>query len=339
MNQHDGFSGGTMKRKRRVNRFWAGILFFFALQIIVPSLGRAEVLDKVVAVVNDDVITQSELDQLLAPVYGQYKKVYTGREFSLKMEEARQGLLNQLIEDKLVYQEAKRLGVEVSEEEINEKMDAFQARFKKEDFDRLLQEQGLTLSKLRNRYREQIAIRKLHQHQVRSKVIVTPVEIEDYYKQHLDEFTEDEKIRVSTITIRKNEEALDAKGEDLKAKEKAEEVRGKILAGGNFEELARTYSQDTKAEAGGDLGFIGRGELIPSIDEVIFNLKIGDVSPVLTTEMGYHIFKVTERRERREKSLEEVRDMIEDFLIRKETRKRFNEWMQDLKKNAYISIR
>ncbi|HNV87232.1 MAG TPA: peptidylprolyl isomerase, partial [Candidatus Omnitrophota bacterium] len=282
---------------------------------------------------------QSELDQLLAPVYGQYKKVYTGREFSLKMEEARQGLLNQLIEDKLVYQEAKRLGVEVSEEEINEKMDAFQARFKKEDFDRLLQEQGLTLSKLRNRYREQIAIRKLHQHQVRSKVIVTPVEIEDYYKQHLDEFTEDEKIRVSTITIRKNEEALDAKGEDLKAKEKAEEVRGKILAGGNFEELARTYSQDTKAEAGGDLGFIGRGELIPSIDEVIFNLKIGDVSPVLTTEMGYHIFKVTERRERREKSLEEVRDMIEDFLIRKETRKRFNEWMQDLKKNAYISIR
>lgn len=328
-----------MKRKRRVNRFWAGILFFFALQIIVPSLGRAEVLDKVVAVVNDDVITQSELDQLLAPVYGQYKKVYTGREFSLKMEEARQGLLNQLIEDKLVYQEAKRLGVEVSEEEINEKMDAFQARFKKEDFDRLLQEQGLTLSKLRNRYREQIAIRKLHQHQVRSKVIVTPVEIEDYYKQHLDEFTEDEKIRVSTITIRKNEEALDAKGEDLKAKEKAEEVRGKILAGGNFEELARTYSQDTKAEAGGDLGFIGRGELIPSIDEVIFNLKIGDVSPVLTTEMGYHIFKVTERRERREKSLEEVRDMIEDFLIRKETRKRFNEWMQDLKKNAYISIR
>ena len=327
-----------MKREINFRIFFGGLAVLLVLQ--APALIRAaEVLDKVVAIVNDEVITQSELDQLLAPVYEQFRNTYAGSEFSLKMEEARQGLLNQLIEDKLVYQESKRLGVEVSEEEINERVDAFKARFKKEDFERLLQEQGLTLSKLRNRYREQIAIRKLHQHQIRSKVIVTPVEIEEYYKTHLEEFTEGEKIRVSTVTIRKNEETLDENGEDVKAKAKAEEVRGKILAGENFEELAKTYSQDTKAETGGDLGFISKGELIPAIDEVIFSLKIGDVSPVLTTEMGYHVFKVVERQEKREKSLEEVRDMIEDFLIRKESRKRFKEWMQELKTNAYISIR
>jgi len=322
---------------------WLGVLgTVFALGIVsglYAADGEREVLDKVVAIVNDEVITQSELDQLLGPVYEQFRKVYTGSDFTRKIEEARYGLLMQLIEDRLVYQEAKRLGVEVTEEEINERMEGFKEKFKKEEFERLLREQGLSLSKLKERYREQIAIRKLHQMEVRGKVIVTPLEVEDFYKQHKDEFSEEEKIRVRTITVRKNQDAIDEKIEDPEARRKADEILGRIYNGESFEELAKTVSEDTKAKEGGDLGFMTRGELLPSIEEVVFNLRIGDVSPVLGTDMGYHIFKIVERQEKKEKSFEDVEKGVHEILMRKKSQERFKEWIEELKTNAYISLR
>lgn len=326
-------------KKTAVGSVVFAALFFSVLSALCAAEGGREILDKVVAVVNDEIITQSELDQLLGPVYEQFRKAYSGSDFSRKMEEARYGLLMQLIEDRLVYQEAKRLGIEVTEEEINERLESFKEKFKKDDFERLLREQGLSVSKLKDRYKEQISIRKLHQMQVRGKVIVTPLEVEDYYKQHVNEFTEDEKIRVRTITIRKNEDAIGGKNEDPEARRKADEILGKIYNGESFEELAKTVSEDTKAQDGGDLGFIARGELLPSIDEVIFNLRIGDVSPVLTTDMGYHIFKVVERQEKKERSFDEAEKAIHEGLMRKKSQERFKEWMEELKKNAYISLR
>ncbi len=321
-------------------------LFIFSLTSLLtamppsPLFGATEVLDKVVAVVNDEVITQSELDQFLAPIYDQYKSNNLSQgELASKMNEARQSLLNQLIEDKLVYQEAKRLGVQVTEEEVTARLNEFKEKFKSDDFEKLLVSQGLTISKLRDRYREQLAIQKLHQHEVRSKVIVTPKDIEGYYRSHLDKFSKKESVRARTITIRKSEDPVKKKEEDAMAKASADEILRQLYGGANFEDLAKQYSQDTKAASGGELGIVERGDLVNPIDGVVFNLKPGEISPVLETDMGFHIFKIEEKNEQETKTMEAVRDQIQDLVFREKSHIRFKEWMEELKKNAYISIR
>lgn len=324
---------------KRALRFF--LMFAGLLAVSGPAApSRAEVLDKVAAVVNDEVITQSELDQLLLTVYQQYRQAYTGDQLAQKMNEARMALLQQMIEDKLVYQESKRLKVTVSEEEINERLEEFKARFPSEqEFEKILARQGLTLTKLRDRYREQIAIRKLQQYQVQSKVLVTPKDIEEYYESHLADFTQAEAVEAKTITVRKSEEAVKAESADPTARKKAEDVLRRLYAGEDFETVAREASEDTMAAEGGNLGTIKRGDLVENLDEVIFTLQPGELSPVLETPMGYHIFRVEKKSAKKVLSLEEVRNKIRDYVYREKSRARFTEWVDELKKNAYIAIR
>lgn len=302
----------------------------------------AEMLDKVAAVVNDEVITQSELDFILAPIYQQFQKQYGGQDVMVKMNQIRQKLLNEMIEDKLVYQEAKRLKVPVSEEEISEKVQQFKARFPTEDeFQALLTRQGLTITKLRERYREQISIRKLQEYEVRSKIIVTPKDIETFYRRHKKVFTQEESVKTRTITIKKSQEKDPALKQpaDLAAKAKAEDILRKSFAGEPFEALAKQFSEDTKATEGGSLGWVRRGDLVDVVDNVIFSLKPGECSAVLETDVGYHIFKAEEKRAQKIQTLDEVRDAIHDEVFRRKSRRKFKEWMSELKKAAYISIR
>ena len=302
----------------------------------------AEMLDKVAAVVNDEVITQSELDFILAPIYQQFQKQYAGQDVMVKMNQVRQKLLNEMIEDKLVYQEAKRLKVPVSEEEISEKVQQFKARFPTEDeFQALLTRQGLTVTKLRERYREQISIRKLQDYEVRSKIIVTPKDIETFYRRHKKAFTQEESVKVRTITIKKSQEKEPAQKQaaDLAAKAKADDILQKLFAGESFEALAKQFSEDTKATEGGFLGWVRRGDLVDVVDNVIFSLKPGECSAVLETDVGYHIFKVEEIRAQKIQLLDEVRDAIHNEVYRRKSRRKFKEWMAELKKAAYISIR
>lgn len=311
-----------------------------ALSFSVMPAWAGEVLDKVIAVVNDEIITQSELDRLLIPIYEKYRKTYSGDELVVRLNQARQGLLSQLIEDKLVYQEAKRLGVKVSEEEVNSRFEEFKTRFASAaEFENLLKEQGLTATKLKERYRQQIAIRKLQQYEVQTKVIVTPKDIEDYYRRHLGKFTREESARVRAITLKKGEEAAKATSADPAVRARAEEILSRLYRGEDFGELAKIYSQDTKASQGGDLGWVRRGDLVNAIDQVLFNLKEGEISPILETATSHHIFKIEEKKTRHTKSLGEVREDISDHLFQSKTRRRFKEWVRELKKSAYISIR
>lgn len=306
--------------------------------ILNMSALSAQTIDKIVAVVNDEPITQSELDQLLIPIYEQYKSAYKGDEFMAKMAEARTNLLTQLIEDSLVAQEAVRLGVMVTEEEVDAQMTEVKSKFPSDDeFKNFLDSQHISYTKLRERYKEQISVRKLHQYEVRQKVVVSPKDIEDYYTQNMQTFTEKEKIKVKTIMIRKDAKGAD--GSDVIAREKIDMVLKEIKDSVSFSEAAKKYSHETHAASGGDLGFIQRGEMIKAFDEVLFGLSVGAISPVLETEIGYHVFFIEAKQAEKVRPLEEVKFEIEDTLFRIKSKERFTNWMKDLKDNAYISIK
>jgi parvulin-like peptidyl-prolyl isomerase len=321
-----------------MKKAWVLVL---SLWFWLPSgFAERQLLDQVVAVVNDEIITQSEVDSLLHPLYEYYKKEYNGQELLRKLNDARRRLLNQLIEDRLVYQEAKKQGTEIDEKEVDGQMAQLQKKFSNpEVLEEALHRQGLTLTSVRERLRRQAMIRQLQDVEIRSKVVVSPMEIERYYQNHPDEFSQSEMLKVRTLTLKKNPEAQEKGLKDEKAWRHIEELREKILAGENFGEFAKQFSQDSNAQKNGLGGWIRRGEMIPEIDDVIFQMKMGEISEIIETPLGYHLFLVEERKESYKRTLEESREEIHATLFRQKSEERFNEWLSELKRAAYISIR
>ena len=317
------------------------LLFVGALLPLgVPGWCQEQLVDQVVAVVNEEPVTQSEVDAYLRPLYEELSKQYEGKELVRQLHQIRLNLLNQIIEDRLVFQEAKAQGIRVDESEIEEEIRLLKKRFPSEQkFEEALAKQGLSLAELRDRYHREASIRRLHDIEIRSRVVVSPQEIDEFYNNRRSELAEEEKLRVRSLTVRKSEEVIQNGMTDEEAKKKIERIVERIQKGESFERLAWRFSEDPHGKTWGEIGWVKRGEMLPAIDEVIFELEKEAVSPVIETANGYHLFKVEEKTGAEIPSLEEARDRIREILFREEAQGRFREWMSDLKTRAYISIR
>jgi len=301
---------------------------------------QEELLDRVVAVVNDEVITQAELDNFLRPVYEQYSKEYSGQELVKAVGEVRQKILSQMIEDKLVYQEAVAQGIEIKEEDVEKEFQAFKAKLEKpEELDQMLEREGLTMKSMRERLKKQAMVRQLQDREIRSKVVVSPNEVEDFYKKNPDKFTIKERVRVRSLTIKKSEEAR-AKGlTDEKAKQRIELLDQKIKLYRNFDQIVTDFSEDSHAKQDGLGDWIDRGAMIESVDEVIFKTPVGGLTGVVETPIGYHIFRIEAKEPKKVRTFEESKDQISGYLFQQESTERFKAWMEEVKKAAYISIK
>jgi parvulin-like peptidyl-prolyl isomerase len=293
------------------------------------------VVDKIAIVVNNEVITQREVDRMLAPIYEQCRAVYQGVELAKKMTEARNAVINQLIEDKLILSEAKRLNIEVDAREVNARMDDVIKRLgSQERFESLLAQEGLTRKTLFEHYREQVMVKRLIDQKVGSNISISPTEINNYYKQHANEFISPEQVKVNNILIRAR------KGGDAnKALEQAKEIERRIREGCDFAALAKEYSDGPNASEGGSMGFVKRGDLMPDIEAMVFRMKEGEVSGLIKTDLGYHLFKVEEKKEREIRSLAEVRRDVEDAIYKEKMRGKLKGWIESLRKNAYIAFK
>ncbi len=312
------------------------------LSLCLPSAYavQEELLDRVVAVVNDEVITQAELDAFLRPLYEEYSQQYSGDELVKVVQEARQKLLNQLIEDKIVYQEAVKQGIEVSDLEIDKELQDFKKRLDKPDeLELMLEKEGMTLKEMREKLRKQAMVRQLHDREVRAKVIVSPMEVENFYKENTDKFVVKERVKVRSLTIKKSEDARTKGIPDEKARKKIARLQQKLLEGQDFERMVQGYSEDARSKQGGLGEWIERGGMIESVDEVLFKTPTGQLTGIVETPIGYHIFRVEEKEAAKTRTLEESREQIMGYLFQQKSNVRFREWMQELKRTAYISIR
>lgn len=308
----------------------------FTIMVMASSvLLQAETINKFVAVVNDEVITQRDVDQLLAVLYAQFSQEFKDDELVKKMEEVKTNILNQIIEDKLVLSRAKELGIKVTGSEINERLNSVKQGFpSEEEFYKTLETQGVTVANLKDRYNDQIMMKKLVDYEVRSRVSVLPSEISEYFEKHRDNFKQPDKYRVKNILIK----AKDDIGFEL-AKVEIENVYLKLKEGNDFDELAKQYSQGPNADEGGDMGYIERGQMLEVLDKAVFSLRKGEFSEPVKTELGYHIFKVEDIKYGQRFSLEGVQKDIQILLFQNKFKARIDEWLEDLKKKAYISIK
>ena len=172
--------------------------------------------------------------------------------------------------------------------------------------------------------KKKIMIARLLQDEVGNKTSVSEEEIAEYYGGNQDQFTTPEVLRASHILVLKEDEAKN--------------ILVELSNGRNFEDLARSRSIDPSGKIGGDIGYFTRRQLVPEIEEVCFNMEPGEISGIVRTRFGYHIIKLTERKEPRVKDLSEVHDAIEQALARQKKKKLFTEFVSNLKEKSQITI-
>lgn len=277
---------------------------------------HAEKIDRIVAIVNGDVITQDELDMFarMSLLDGEAEPPMKGE------EEMSRYFLDRLIEDRLILQEAKNMQLKADEKIVEDRIKDIRFRAGSEmAFQQALASQGISLTELREKLKNQLLIYLVVQKEVTAKARVSPKEVTEYYEQHKDRFMVPESVAVQSIFI-----------ED---KEILKEVEQKLAAGEDFSTVAKTYSKR------GDLGTVSRGQLKKDLENFLFACETGKPSKPFAFDNGYYIFLVKEKIPATENSLDEVKDKVEAMLTSEKSERLLKSWIEDLKDRAYISIR
>ena len=203
----------------------------------------------------------------------------------------------------------------------------------------MLEKEGMSVKTLREKLRKRIMIQKLQEQEVRAKVIVSPLEIEKFYRENPDKFKSKDRVRIRSLTVKKSPEARVKGITDEKARNELRSLEGKIKKGGDFDRLVTEFSQDSRAADKKPGEWIERGVMIEAVDEAIFSTPAGQLTGIVETPIGYHIFRVEEKEAAKIYALDAARDQIMNYLYQVKSNERFQAWMQELKRGAYISIR
>ena len=284
--------------------------------------------DGIMAIVNDEIITVKDLQDYIHSTY--FALVAEGMQ-DQKLKEIMQDLekngLNKLIEDKLIVSKANQMGLQIRPKLVDERINNIRNKYNsEEEFVNALVESGATITDLKNKILEQLKIKYAIDHEVEGKIFINPAEVTEYYHQNLSQFQKGERVNLDSIYI--------AFGDNKPLTvEKAHEAYQLILGGKDFREVAKQYSQ-TPA-----LGTIEKGQLMPAIEEKIFNLEPNEVSGVIEVDSGLYIFKSVEKLTPEVTPLNEVKDIIHTTLYRQKFHDRLLSWVDKLKTNAYIEIK
>lgn len=310
--QNKGLSGGVV-----------------ALLLLLSSCPMAHAVeDAIIAVVNDDIITLKNFKDYVHSLFTQLRmEGRSNSEIQRIMQEMEQDGISHLIEDKLILTEANRVGLEVRPEIIEQRLAEIKQNYKSEqDFLKALLSEGATVSELKTKLNDQFKIKFMVEKEVKSKVVVNPQEVTDYYKENFEAFQQPAKVELLSIYLPKKDDP-DA------ARQQAKDILLQIIEGQDFKRLMDTYSQ------GAPVGTIEKGRVLPAIENAVFGLKEGEVSKIIELEEGFYIFKVVKHIPHQIATLDEVKDVITEKIFQDKFRKRFNIWIEELKKQAYIDIK
>jgi peptidyl-prolyl cis-trans isomerase SurA len=306
--------------------------------VFMPASSAAKVVDRIVAYVNDDIITLSELNEKTSAFLAARKQNPYLREQEKNPEEVRRQILENLVNERLAAREIARLKISVSAAEV----DAVLADIREENnltqeaFEAQLRKEGRTLEDFRKRIVEDLERSRLIDREVRSRTVITDAQVEAYYQSHRQEFQAKVRRHLQSIFLPFGPESTPEKQSQVSAL--AEQIRERLSKGADFSSMARRYSQGPGADTGGDLGFFSEGELDRVIEAAIDKLKPGEISEVIATESGLHIIRVVEVQTVSDKPMEEVRESIRRRLFQQEINKKYEEWLKGLRDRSFVKI-
>ena len=315
-----------------------------ALLLLLSSNVCANVVDKSVAIVNDDAITLSEVNDLGKALFKKIAEETPPDRLAETLAQARRSVIEKLIDKKLVVQEAKKLSIQVSDQEVDAAFHRVVANNKTtvDEFRKELGAMGVNEQQYREELRDQILSSKLINHEVRTKVVIPEDAVLEYYNTHFTTTVGGGEYHILHIgCLWGGDGQLTPATTREEAHNKAQKVHKLALQGKDFKELARQYSDLPSAADGGDLGTFQQDELADFIRDAVLRLKPGEVSPMVTTENGYHFFKLVTSQEGKivaHEPYESVKDQIREKMYQQAMEQRFKEWLISIRTKAYIKI-
>ena len=299
---------------------------------------EAQPLDGIAAVVNEEIITIGEVREAMAFEVAQLTQSYRGDELRERVSAVYKQTLRNLTDIKLQLVRARQLQMAVSDEETNRQIDALkeQNQISDEQLEQLLKSRGMTLETYRQQIREGLLVTKVVNAEVRSRLIILDSDLQEAYRARRESYRIPGTQTVSHILFLLAERSSD---DDVALRRvEAEGVLQAVRDGGDFAALARQHSEGPSAERGGLLGTFKADELLPGFDEATADLQPGEVSDVVRTRVGLHIIRLEDRQMDSFRSLDEVRDELQNELLRDRTEAKYQEWLEALRLQAYVKI-
>lgn len=281
------------------------------------------------ASINGEKILVSDLDALYNRLPAQTKAQVTKSE-----------LLDQMINEKSLMQEARNQGLDVNQTEINDFLDKLliQSAISKQEFIKRLELQNITEKMVNDEIYKQLIITKLYQKEIIDKVNVSDAELEKYYNENIASFNAQEKVKASHILIcHKESQSCESNLTKEEALAKITSIKAKATKD-NFASLAKENSQDGSAATGGDLGFFERGVMVAPFENAAFSTAVGSISDIVETQYGYHLILVTEKKEGQTTPFNEVSSEIKQIVLAQKQQDTFKSYLENVKAKSKIEV-
>jgi len=287
------------------------------------------------AIVNGVVIQEEEVNRGL--LYQQQRMLATTGQVIRPemMTEARNMVLENLIDRELLYQQSRKKGIVIDDAQVNEQLDRLKKQYPSEQaFKESVAEEHLSEDSLKSQIKMSLAVQKFVDREFGANLDVAEGEAKAFYDEHPEYFTQPEVIRVSEILIKVDPKAEAAKKQE--ARKKLEDIQKRLQKGEDFAILAKDFSQSASAAQGGDLGIVPRGRMPKEFDDAAFSLKAGELSGVVETGLGFQLIKVHEKTPQKVVPFKDVEEKIRQHLANQKLKKRVDEYLNEVKKTAKI---
>lgn len=342
-----------------------GYVFMAVCMLVLAwNVLSAKVVDKTLAIVNGEAIMLSEFDKTVDPIIEQYKQAVPAAEQTPeKIKEFKQKLIDQMVDDRLLKQEAKKAKIRVTKRDLEEGIKQVKKRFTTDaEFREELKKESITTEQFEKRIEEQLTVMKLIEEEIKAKTEQPKEEeIKAFFDKieskmngkdlGLEKKEEEEMAALAKMLSRAVAEQVRARhiliqvdksapmSEKSAALKKIKKVQAELKAGADFNELVKKYSDDPGSkERGGDLGFFSRSDMVPEFEKAAFSLNVGQVSEPVLTDFGYHIIKVEEKKAAKKLSYDEVKNDLKELLYQKAAQKRYESWLKDIRTKSTIKV-
>lgn len=317
-----------------------GILFLsMMLTAFAAFSAPPQVVDRIIAVVNDEIIVYQELNEMLAPMVAELlQSGQPPEKIKEIVYERRQRLLDLLIEQKLMLQATGKYEMNVSEKEVDAAIERMKKANKLTDeaLRSALAQQGVSVNEFRNNYREQILLGRIEHMEVNSKIVISEEDIKAHYEAHADQFKGKREYHLRHLMV--DAPSFAPAEERAAALARMEAAIVALKSGEAFVEVVKRYADRKYAEAEGELGFFMLDDLAPKLREAVETLAVGQYTPMIETGQGYQLIYLENIKDTPATSLADVADEIRERLIKETARKRKQDWLEDLRKQAHIKI-
>jgi len=305
--------------------------------MVTPGHLWAEITNRIVAIVNSDIVTLRELNISIKRLTGLSAKDIQPKG-NANSYEVRRAVLDNLINEKMAKQEIVRLGIKVTTKNVEEAIEKVKREnsLTQEELLYSLKTEGITLEEYEERIEREIERFRLVDYEVKSKIVITEGTMREYYQRHTKEYTEVDKVRLARVFLKVGNP--DDKEELARVKDLGQEIVGKLKEGRDFFEIARIYSQGPARTEGGDLGWIESSHLEPELRREIAKLSPGEHTDLHPAPSGFQIIRLLEEKKERIKSFEEVRDAIHSKFFKEKVEKKYAAWLSELREKSFIKV-